>query len=212
MAKAMPGRPSRHLFGGEDDGVHLRLVLQAEGQGAEGGDGVHDHPPAGGAHGGAHGGDVVDDAAAGLGIDDADMADGGVSLQRLGDFLGRDAAGVRHGEEDDLAAGFTGQAGHALGIGAVHHHQQLVAVRDEGAYGGFGDEVAGTLQRQADMLAGEAAGKLPHCFPDGGVFGFEVVVPRGDVHGHGRPDFGTGLHGAGDEEQHGRVVLVGRGW
>ncbi len=60
-AKATPGTPSRHLFGGGDDGL-ARHPAQVEGDAAEGAHGIDDQAAALGGDGGGDIGDRIEDA------------------------------------------------------------------------------------------------------------------------------------------------------
>jgi hypothetical protein len=144
----------------------------------------------------------VHDPAAGLAVDQTDMADVGVRGQRRGDGVGVGGRIVRHGQQHRDAAGLARQTDHAVGIGSCGGDQQLLADRNEGADGRLGDEVAAALQWQRRMLAGDAAGDVQHTLANSRVERTEVIVPGGEVVAQGLAHLGAGGDRAGDQQQH----------
>ncbi len=147
-ANAMPGTPSRHLLEVKTAASISGCADRSSGSApnADTASTIIRRPSR--AHHGADRRHVVDDAAAGLAVDHADMADRRVGLQRGGDRVGIGRRGRRHRQQHRHAAGLARQADHAVGVGAGRRDQQLAPERHEGAHRRLGDEMAAALQRQ----------------------------------------------------------------
>ena len=145
------------LVGGRDHDVHADAHVERDG--AEGGHGI-DH--VGLAARLDRAGDLVDrvdDARGGLAVDDPDMADGGIGIERRGHVFDRGRGAVALVDLDDRAAEAGEDGGGAVAIGAVGDDQRPgFGLRAEGAKCCLDGEGAGALHDDA-FIAVVAAGE-----------------------------------------------------
>jgi hypothetical protein len=140
----------------------------------------------------------VDHAAAGFGIDHADMRQGRIRGKGAGDGLWVRGFGDAHRQRDRHPARLTREADHAVGVGPGCRDQDAPAGRQEAAQRRLGDEMAAALQWQAGVLVRRATGEVQDTGAQAGEEVSEIVVPRGDVAGQRLADLGAGGDGAGD--------------
>ena len=209
-AKARPGRASKHLLEVNTIASTSGCAAISNGSAPKAGDPVDDHPPPRRPHRGADGGHVVDHAAAGLAVDHADMADGGIGGQRRGNRLRRGGRGLRDRQLDHRAAGLGRQADHPVGVGAGGGDEDPAAGGQEAAHGGLGHEMPAALQREGDVGVRHAARDAQQAGAHAEIKRAEIVVPGGKVLGQGGADFRPCGDRTGDQQQHGDLRLSGR--
>ncbi len=203
------GHAFQALVGGEHHGVDFRLRRDVQRQRAECRDGIDQQAAPGPAHHRAHAGEVVHHAAAGFGIHQADMADVRIARQGRGQQRGVDRFGRGDRQQHGGAAGLARQPGHAFGIRAGAGDQQLAARRNEGANGGFGDEMAAALQRQNRVLRRVAMGNAEQPLAHARIDRVEVAVPGREVMRQCRAHFLACGHRAWRQQQHAMDLMDG---
>ncbi|MNP29177.1 hypothetical protein D3C76_1221870 [compost metagenome] len=142
----------------------------------------------------------VEDAGAGLAVDQRDVGDFRIGLQQALDVGG----GGRHVffgfKGAELAADDLADLRQALAVGAVDQHQDLAITRHQGTDRGFHGEGAAALQRYAGV-GFLATDDVQQAAAHAGSQLVEIVVPGAPVHQH-RPAgaVGSGQRTGGQQD------------
>ncbi|RMS47412.1 hypothetical protein ALP65_04611 [Pseudomonas aeruginosa] len=189
--EAHPGDALQALAGGGDQGIE-RNFPGIDPDRPEGAHGIDDQALAVTLDDLGDGLERIEDAGAGLAVDQRHMADRRIGGQQTLDVSG----GGRH-----VLFGLEGAEGplqnladlrQALAVGTVDQHQDLAVARHQGADRRFHGEGAAALQRYAGVAA-FAADDLQQALADAGGEFVEIAVPGAPVDHH-RP---TGTVGGG---------------
>ena len=142
-------------------------------------------------------------------MDDDDMGDRGVGVERGGDFGAARRHVVALVDERVGAAEVVERLRDALAVGAVGEHQRLAVAGDERGEHRFDHEGAAALHRDAVEFAAVIAGHLDEASPHLGGHRAEIAVPGPPVAQHRLLDGARGGQRAGGEQE--RLAQRGRG-
>src|SRR5579864_1826735 len=180
--EAHAGRPLEALAGGGHDRIEWSAA-SIDLERAEGAHGIDDQPPL------VPGDDLCDlierieDACAGLAMDQRDVGDGGVGPESPVDVGGGDRGVLGVVDGGELAPQHPADARDALAVSSVLWHEHVARARHQGADRSLDREGAAALERNALVrAAGVDDVEQPLAHPSGDAV--EVDVPRSPVAQH----------------------------
>ena len=141
-------------------------------------------------------------AAAGLAVDEGEMADRGIGRERRRNRTRVGPLALADREAHHRPPALAREPGEPARIAAGHRHEELPPARHEGADRGLDRKVPRALQRQARMRLPAHAGERQQKFAHSGVERVEVAVPRREIVRERRADLGASGHGARNHEFH----------